>query len=256
MQCPQCQNEWTPPPDECPNCQALAATPALLAPPPLENVPPMGIHAPYHQEDMVTPQTSGWAIATLILGLLSCTLVAFVLGIIALVQISKSRGQLKGLGMAITGMLCSCVLPVCLMILIPVVVKANKRDQETLCMSNQRQIAMVTKIWAQDNDEMLPSANAFWKDVDMPAHFLICSTKPEQSVGYGFNRHAGGMAIGAFADPTTALLTADSNAANQLISGKSDIDGTRHNGGYISSYLDGHVAWCTTDQLVILIQAR
>ena len=60
------------------------------------------------------PQTSGWAIAALVLGVLSpftcmlTTLPAVVAGIVALVKIGNSNGRSTGTGMAIAGM----VLPV------------------------------------------------------------------------------------------------------------------------------------------------
>ncbi|MHC4553411.1 MAG: DUF4190 domain-containing protein, partial [Planctomycetota bacterium] len=55
------------------------------------------------------PQTCGLAIASLVMGILSifCNVIlaipAIICGIIALVKISKSQGQLKGNGFAIAG---------------------------------------------------------------------------------------------------------------------------------------------------------
>jgi hypothetical protein len=65
-----------------------------------------------------TPKTSGMAIAALILGIVSIPLIfvcigwgtaltGLVLGIIAIVQINGSDGQLKGKGMAISGVVTS-----------------------------------------------------------------------------------------------------------------------------------------------------
>ena len=54
------------------------------------------------------PQTCGWAIAALVLGLIPCTcipsLLAIIFGHIALSKIDQSRGQLKGRGMAMAGL--------------------------------------------------------------------------------------------------------------------------------------------------------
>ena len=58
---------------------------------------------------VMRPRTSGWAIAALVLGILSpftcmlTTLPAVVAGIVALVKIGNSNGRLKGIGMAIAG---------------------------------------------------------------------------------------------------------------------------------------------------------
>lgn len=60
------------------------------------------------------PKTSGLAIASLVLGILFfvpfAPLLAVIFGIIALVRVSKSKGALKGKGMAIAGLVLGCLM--------------------------------------------------------------------------------------------------------------------------------------------------
>lgn len=60
------------------------------------------------------PKTSGLSIASLVLGILFfipfAPLLAIVFGIVALVKISKSKGEFKGEGMAIAGLVLGCLM--------------------------------------------------------------------------------------------------------------------------------------------------
>ncbi|MCH2183510.1 MAG: DUF4190 domain-containing protein [Mariniblastus sp.] len=73
-------------------------------------------HSPSTSADNSLPVTSKAAVASFVLGfcslILSCLagLPGIVLSIIALVQINKSQGQLKGTGLAVTGLILSAIL--------------------------------------------------------------------------------------------------------------------------------------------------
>jgi len=109
--CPQCSTHLTVP--------APSAQPSAAPPPPASSAP-----APsqpfYPQPPAPAPQsppsTCGWAIASLVLGLLPCTcvpsLLAIIFGHMAVSKIDASNGQLTGRGMAIAGLVLGYVFMV------------------------------------------------------------------------------------------------------------------------------------------------
>ena len=125
-------------------------------------------------------------------------------------------------------------------ILFPVFSKARGKARQAACMSNQKQIALATQIWIQENDEKLPKCSEFWGGIGVPTKILVCKTAPRRTNGYGYNAFIGGKKLGEIASPESSLLTADSAAADNYIVLPSDID-QRHGGKPISSFLDGHV---------------
>jgi Domain of unknown function (DUF4190) len=79
-------------------------TPA--APPPAPPPPPVGWQQPY--QGQTRPSTSGFAVASLVLGLAFCTgiiggILAVVFGNLALARIDASPATQKGRGLAIAG---------------------------------------------------------------------------------------------------------------------------------------------------------
>ena len=264
MKCTQCQFEWTPPPGECPQCQAMRASTQVRPPSSQYNVPSQRVSVTYQQEYVAAPQTSGMAIAALILGMLSCIplcgLVALILGIVALVQIGNSRGRLAGQGMAIAGIICSIMLTICLLVFagpllfaglaIPIFSKANEKSDQTNCLSNQRQIAMAAMLYAQDNNQKLPSG---FTSLNLSPSVLTCKDS-SNPIGYGYNSNLAGSALGSInsTDQPKILLSADSNAPNHLITSSTDIDSTRHKSGYIASFVDGHVEFCPQEKQVVI----
>ena len=136
VRCPKC-GEMIPVPDDavgkessCPKCQQKfmigapgtggdaapkpGSEPAAPQPGPSQTGPPATMGA-YPYQYLRPPQTSGMAVVSMVLGILSmftwiCTflglpipLVALILGIVAVSGINRSRGQQTGKGMAIAG---------------------------------------------------------------------------------------------------------------------------------------------------------
>lgn len=109
------------------------------------------------------PRTSGLAIASLVLGILSLFLTiltsipAIICGILALTRISSSRGQLAGRGLAIsgivTGVLFTLVLPVILMfiIMMPALSRAREGADRAACQNNLKQMGLVLKMYANES---------------------------------------------------------------------------------------------------------
>jgi prepilin-type processing-associated H-X9-DG protein len=127
------------------------------------------------EERGATAQTSGLAIASFVLGILSfCTffttgIVAIILGIISLVKISKSGGRLKGNGFAIAGIAVPAVsavfmIPLMLGILMPALVRTQQIAFRMVCASNLSELGMYMLQYAGDYDEKFPTPSK-WCDL-------------------------------------------------------------------------------------------
>ncbi len=129
-------------------------------------------------------------------------------------------------------------------ILFPVFARAREKARQTTCTSNQRQISATVAMYCQDHEESMPTTANFWSVLALDPGVVICPTKGKNTViGYGFNANESGASIGAVDDPTSEMLTCDGN--NTIVNTYADIDGGRHSGKFVASYLDGHVAQTT-----------
>ncbi len=147
-------------------------------------------------------------------------------------------------------------------ILFPVFAKAREKARQTACLNNQRQIATALLMFAQDHDELMPSAQTIWGDINLDKGVLICptaGTKIKNAYLYNGGSHLSGQALGTYQTPTDVLLTADgvtndlqscdngSGTADVVVVGDPQrlftkyID-PRHGGKIIASFMDGHVS--------------
>lgn len=131
-------------------------------------------------------------------------------------------------------------------ILFPVFGKAREKARQTQCISNQKQIALAVNLFTQENDERLPAAGTWASDINIDAKVLACpSVDQERSNCYGYFAFLSNTVLGDWKDADNTVLIADAKdgltPANQLSFG-TDIE-SRHNGGAIMGYLDGHVAY-------------
>jgi competence protein ComGC len=141
-------------------------------------MPPIGMQ----MQPMQPQKTSGLAIASLVLGGLGmCSagltgLVGLILGIVALVSINKSQGQLGGKGLAIAGISVSAVftllmVPMMMAIAIPNFVKARSTAQHNACINNLRQLDGATEQWALENKKTEKDTPT-WKDLIGPDKYI------------------------------------------------------------------------------------
>lgn len=143
-------------------------------------------------------------------------------------------------------------------ILFPVFAKAREKARQTQCMSNQRQIALSIQLYTQDNNEILPAANSWWTTLAISPKVLQCLTAGSAIANaYVYHAGCGGVPLQALPgnlDPTLCFLTAD-GASDPLATSTpatffpqvgyffTDIASSRHDNGYIASFVDGHVEY-------------
>ena len=163
-------------------------------------------------------------------------------------------------------------------ILFPVFSRAREKARQTACISNQKQIALAIMMFAQDNQETLPTTSEVWAATNLPAKVLKCPTlgsRVSQAYIYNGGSHLSGVGLGKYKDPTEVVLTGDAmtksategyadlteadngSGSADLLADTSNADRFvgkyfalgRHDGGIIASFLDGHVSYMKTTTL-------
>ena len=138
------------------------------------------------------------------------------------------------------------IIAVLAAILFPVFSRAREKARQSSCMNNQRQIAVALTIFAQDHDQTLPSSSTVWTDLTLPRALFICpSNKTKGAIGYGYNANLSARKLSELTKQVSIIACADCASSANLLTTNTDIDTTRHDGGYIVSYLDGHATYTT-----------
>ena len=243
MYCPKCGTENDEGRELCGSCgEALACKPLQVA--------------------IVDAKASGYAITALVLGLLSlCTnmltaLPAIIFGIVALVKISKSNGQLKGNGMAIAGIAVPAVfglfvLPMMLAILMPALSKTRSLAQRLVCAENLKGLAIATMVYANDYDNKFPTADK-WNDLlvsetDVDPLSFRCKSTDEGPSNYAMNKNLAGKSTNVSAE--TVLFFESGPGWNQ-VGASDDLNIDNHCGeGCNIAFSDGHIEFVKSEDI-------
>lgn len=224
-------------------------------------------------------QESGFSIAAFILGIfclipivsLAGTPLALLCGIIALVQINRSRGALCGGSRAAWGIALSVLFPaVSLTLLYPITRDfypwRKRPDPGFSCLSNQRQLALAMLQYATEHDEILPGKDGLtpdaplaekqqWRMQDLtgvPRGVYDCKGGKQSgdpgpgTAEYGMNAEVMGRELGKLPFPSSTLLTADVDGADAIFSAAEIAP--RHQGYFAASFIDGHVQFIRSDR--------
>lgn len=199
------------------------------------------------------PKTSGLATAAFVLAVLSpfscmmTALPAIILGIVALVKISRSIGQLKGKGLAIAGIcLPAVLLPLVSLlfgILLPVLARTRQIAFRMICDTNLSNLGKSMLAYANDHEGRFPTPSK-WCDLLIqetgvsPTSFQ-CKGAGEGRCNYAMNRNVEGL--GTNAPPYMVLLFETYPGWNQV--GGPEVLTTKNHGGDRCNvvFVDGHV---------------
>jgi type II secretory pathway pseudopilin PulG len=203
----------------------------------------------------VTPAPlSRMAIASLILGLLGlltaglAAIPGLILGIIALVKISRSQGRLEGTAIAIAGIAVSAVfivmMPIMAAMLLPALARAKSKAQSVQCLNNVKQLNLAIIMYADDYQGKLPSPEN-WCDLVKPylggsdAAFK-CGAQPNARCSYAFNASLAGRKISDVPAPAETILVFSSDDGWNQSGGEAVLEPHRHGNIFTYGCADGH----------------
>ena len=209
-----------------------------------------------------TAKTSGLAIASLVLGILSfftcfiTAIPAIILGVVGLLKINKSSGQLKGTGLAIAGMaLPAIAVPIMAMlmaILMPALNNVKLLAQRQVCMTNMRGLGAAIVVYANDYDDKYPTASQ-WCDLlieyaDVDPKSFRCRAGSDGEFSYGFNENLDGLGFDDASADTVMLF--EIVGGRNVVGGPEMLSTERHKGeGCNIVFADGHTQFVRTREL-------
>jgi prepilin-type processing-associated H-X9-DG protein len=209
-------------------------------------------------------KTSALAITSFVLGILSfCTFLltaplAIILGIISLVKISRSKGQLKGTGLAIAGIAVPVIaIPMVALIMgitLPAMARARMVAQRMVCQANLSGITKAMLIYANDNKERFPDADQWCDLLIKTENFnkkqFQCAVDKIGPSSYAMNKNA--EKLGANSPPDMVLLFESKPGWNQS-GGLELLTTDNHLGeGCNIAFCDGHVVFIKTEDIKAL----
>lgn len=215
------------------------------------------------------PKTCGLAIASLVMGILSlfCSffmaIPAIICGIIALVKINKSNGQLKGNGFAVAGIAVPAVLslvvvPMLLAILMPALSRVKMLSQRVVCSTNMSGLSTAMIVYMNNYDDHFPTQNQ-WCDLliqeaDVSPKSFQCPLDPEGLFSYAINENLYKIAPGKIA-PARMVVLFEADLGRNGVGGPEDLV-LRHDQnqriGCNIGFADGHVEFVTEDRIADL----
>ena len=232
---------------------------------PLFAPPPPGLTSAIGGSPIGPARTSGMAVWSLVLGILSLicgflTLLSaptgLILGLVALSKIKNSEGRLAGRGLALAGAIISGVailfIPVMAALLLPALAKAKSKATTINCVNNVKQISLGARIYSSDNNDVYP-AGTNWCDalnqyVGAAKVYQCPSDAAQLRSGYAFNAKLSGLAE-KDVDPRTVMIFESDSGWNASGGKELMIPRPRHGGRYVVGLADGSVQQYTEAQL-------
>jgi len=181
---------------------------------------------------------------------------AIILGIVGLLKINKSAGQLKGTGLAVAGMALPVVsLPIIAMmaaIMMPALFRTKGLAHRLVCGTNMRGLGAAMMVYANDYDDKYPTANE-WCDLlieyaDVDPRSFRCRAGFGGEFSYGFNENPEGLGFDDASADTVMLF--EIVGGRNVVGGPELLSTERHkNEGCNVVFADGHVQFVQTQEL-------
>ncbi|MBE0534464.1 MAG: DUF4190 domain-containing protein [Phycisphaerae bacterium] len=207
-------------------------------------------------------KTSGLAIAALVLGILAfftcgiTALPAIICGIVALVKIAKTNGVLKGMGMAITGIVLpfvfvAVVVPLLLAILMPALSRAKFEARRIVCRANLQTLSTAMTMYADWYEGNIPASDKWcdllMQEADVSRRSFQCPTAPSGTCSYAINSNL--QTLGGKPDPELVAIFESTPGWNQA-GGPELLTTEYHDGGGCNvAFADGHTEFIPADEL-------
>jgi len=211
-----------------------------------------------------TAKTSSLAIAALVCAILSvftCMLTAIpaiILGIVGLVKINNSAGQLKGKGLAIAGIVVpAATLPIIALlmgILMPALARTRQLAFRMVCGANLSGLSKAMLIYANDYDDKYPTPEK-WCDLlveycEVDPVSFCCKGAPEGPCNYALNENI--VELGIKTQPDIVLLFETHPGWNQ-VGGPEILTTDNHQGeGCNVAFVDSHVEFVKAGDIEFL----
>jgi hypothetical protein len=169
-------------------------------------------------------------------------LAALVLAIVALMQIRRSHGLLRGTGVAIAGLCVSVLLP---LMLYPVFARARESARKVGCTDNVERISLAMHAFASETGTY-PKATTWCDDIapylESPRDF-VCWSVPGYECGYAYNAALSGAPAKSVTPDTVVIFESDvgwnaSGSPQAMMPAK-----PRHLRGDVFGYADGSAHW-------------
>jgi prepilin-type processing-associated H-X9-DG protein len=214
---------------------------------------------------MVSPATSGLAIASLICGLIFFLpilpgLLAVIFGIIALKQ--TREGRAGGRGLAVAGLVCGAVSLFiwgsCFMTPLAgfnrAMRTARQTAQQVQCSSNLQQIGMGLMLYANNNNGKYPAKlGALIESGDVPASVFVCPhTGNSPAPGNGLKGQAANLEKGGHLSYVYVGQNLDNDSPAEAVVVYEKL-GNHGNQGMNVLFKDGHVEWYDATQMAVLM---
>ena len=245
--------------------QTVASTPEFA---PLFEAAPGGELVPTLSGAPAPVKTSALAITSLVLGILglfTCgitALVGLIMGIVALIKVNRSGGQLSGKGLAIAGICTSALfllmVPMYAAMLLPALARAKAKAQSINCMNNVKQLSMGVMMYAGAHGDKYPPADQ-WCDAITPqvgtGKVFLCPDGSQHSRSdYAFNEKLSELSMNKVTSPARTVMIFECDGGwNQKGGRDLLLRHPRHAERVIVGFADGHVESVSSAQLGRLV---